>query len=133
MHARRLASIPLFEGLNEEELERCAGLFEEVELLAGSGMIREGDFSYKFFVVLDGEVDVLRDFHLVATLGPGEYFGEMGSMTGERRNARVVAKDRCVVARLMTWDLKRMSDEFPSVAAHIQRTIAERAAGDGET
>jgi CRP-like cAMP-binding protein len=130
MHAARLASIPLFSGLTQEELDRCAALFEEEELLAGSGMIREGDFSYRFFVVLEGQVDVLRDFHPVATLGPGDYFGETGVATGERRNARVVAKDRCVVGRLMMWDFKRMTEEFPSIADHVRQTIADRTTPD---
>jgi CRP/FNR family cyclic AMP-dependent transcriptional regulator len=130
MHASRLASVPLFSGLTPEELERCAAMFEETEMLAGSGMIREGDFSYRFFVVLEGHVDVLRDFEAVATLGPGDYFGEAGVLTGERRNARVVAKDRCVVGRLMGWDFKQMADQFPSIADHVRRTIAERTPDD---
>jgi CRP-like cAMP-binding protein len=130
MQASRLASIPLFSGLTPDELERCAALFEESELLAGSGLIREGDFSYKFFVVLEGHVDVLREFEQVTTLGPGDYFGEIGVVTGERRNARVVCKDRCVVGRLMTWDFKQMAEEFPSIAAHVERTIAERTRPD---
>lgn len=130
MEASRLQSLPLFAGLTADELERCAAQFEEMEILAGGGMVREGDFSYKFFVVLDGEVDVLRDFELIATLGPGDYFGEMGVMTGSRRNARVVAKERCTVGRLMTWDLKALTDAYPTIAAHIEATIAQRARQD---
>ena len=130
MEASRLQVSPLFAGLAPEELERCAGLFEETQILAGGGMVREDDFSYRFFVVLDGQVDVLQDFELIATLGPGEYFGETGLMTGERRNARVVANERCTVAQMMTWDFKAMADEFPTIAAHVEKTIAERTSDD---
>ena len=126
MEPSRLRSVPLFAELTDEELARCAGQFEETIILAGGGMIREGDFSYRFFVVLEGEVDVLQDFDRIATLGPGDYFGEMGLVSGDRRNARVVAKDRCTVAQLMTWDFKAVADEFPSVAAHLEQTIASR-------
>jgi CRP/FNR family cyclic AMP-dependent transcriptional regulator len=126
MEANRLRSVPLFEELTDEELVRCAGQFEETLILAGSGMIREGDYSYRFFVVLEGAVDVLQDFDRIATLGPGDYFGEMGLVSGDRRNARVVAKDRCTVAQLMTWDFKAMADEFPSVGAHVEQTIVSR-------
>ena len=54
MDATRLRSLPLFEGLSDEDLDRCAGLFQETEMLQGSGLVREEDFAYKFFVVLDG-------------------------------------------------------------------------------
>jgi CRP/FNR family cyclic AMP-dependent transcriptional regulator len=131
MNASQLRGLPLFDGLTSDELEACAGQFEEIEVLAGGGMIREGDYSYKFFVVVEGSVDVLRDFVPVATLGPGEYFGEMGVVTGDKRNARVVAKQRCIVGRLMTWDLRQLMDEYPSIGAHIQATIDERARPEG--
>lgn len=130
MEASRLQSSPLFAGLSPDELERCAASFEEIQILAGGGMIREGDFSYRFFVVLEGEVDILQDFELIATLGPGEYFGETGLVTGDRRNSRVVAKQRCTVAQLMTWDFKEMAEEFPTIAAHVEQTIAERTPHD---
>lgn len=127
MDADALRSIDLFDGLTEEELAQCAELFETTEILAGSGLAREGDFSYKFFVVLDGEVDVLRDFDHVATLGAGDFFGEMGVVTGERRNARVVAKTRCNVAWVMPWDFQKMTDDHALVAERIQAVIDERA------
>jgi len=101
MDADLLSALPLFEGLTTEQQERCAALFRETQLLAGSGLAREGDFAYKFFVVLDGEVEILRDFEHVAHLGPGDFFGEMGLVSGDRRNARVVARSRCRVAWVM--------------------------------
>lgn len=75
--------MPLFEGLSDDELAQCAERFEEVEILAG-GMVQEDDFSYRFFIVLEGEADALQDFEHIATLRPGDYFGEMGLVSGER-------------------------------------------------
>lgn len=128
MDATRLRSLPLFEGLSDEDLDRCAGLFQETEMLQGSGLVREEDFAYKFFVVLDGEVEVLRDFESVARLGPGDFFGEMALVSGARRNARVVAHTRCDVAWMMSWDFKAMADDLPEIAARVEATIAERMA-----
>ena len=133
MDASRLRSLPLFEGLSDGDLDRCAGLFQEAELLQGGGMVREDDFAYKFFVVIEGEVDVLRDFEAVARLGPGDFFGEMALLSGERRNARVVAHTRCDVAWMMAWDFKTMADEFPEVAGRIETTVAERMASLPDT
>lgn len=82
--ASRLRVSPVFAELSDEELERSAKLFEEKKLLAGSSLIEEGDFSNRFFVVLDGEVDVSHDFDPVQRLGPGEICGEIGLLTGQR-------------------------------------------------
>lgn len=128
MEPERLRSVPLFDGLSDGELARCAGLMDERELLAGTPIIREGDFSYKFFVVLDGEVDVRRDFEHVAYVGPGGFVGEMGVTTGERRNARVWAHTRCRLAFMMTWDFRAVTEEFPVIGSRIEEEIARRTA-----
>ena len=128
MEANTLRAIPIFEGLSEDDLDRCAKRFQETEILQGSGLTREDDFAYKFFVVIEGEVEVLRDFDSVAMLGPGDFFGEMGLISGERRNARVVAHTRCQLAWMMGWDFSEMTEELPAVAARIEETVAERMA-----
>ncbi len=132
MDANRLRSSPLFEGLTGADLDRCAGLFQETEILAGASLTEEGDFAYKFFVVLDGEVAVLRDSEHVARLGPGDFFGEMGVITHGRRKARVVADTRCSLAWIMTWDFDTMAKEFSSIAARIEEFVAARTASPAE-
>ena len=56
MDASRLRISSLFEGLSDADVERCAPWFEEIPLTAGSRLVNEGDYSYRFFVVLDGEI-----------------------------------------------------------------------------
>lgn len=128
MDHERLADVPLFADLSDDDLRKVASRFQEREMLAGTTLAQEGDFSYKFFVVLDGEVEIQRDFQHLATLGPGAYFGEVGVITGERRNARVLAASRCHVAWMMTWDFEEMTKEFPQLAARLESTAAERSA-----
>jgi CRP-like cAMP-binding protein len=122
-----LANVPLFAALSADDLRKVAERFQDREMLAGTTLAQEGDFSYKFFVVLDGEVEIQRDFQHLATLGPGAYFGEVGVITGERRNARVLAATRCHVAWMMTWDFEEMTKEFPQLAAQLESTAAERS------
>lgn len=129
MEASRLGSVPLFDGLPDETVEECAALFQETEMLRGSGLAREGEFAYKFFVVLEGEVLVQRDFKDVATIGEGEFFGEMGVMSGGRRNARVIANTPCRLAWMMGWDFEKMTEEHPEIAARIQAVVDQRMAG----
>jgi CRP-like cAMP-binding protein len=128
--ASRLRVSPVFDGLSDDELDRSAELFEEIELLAGSSLIKEGDFSYRFFVVLDGEVDVTHDFDPVRRLGPGEICGEIGLLTGQRRTARVVAHTRCKLASLMTWDFRTLMEQAPAAAREIEAIAEERLAAN---
>jgi CRP-like cAMP-binding protein len=126
--AERLRGIALFEGLGDDELGRCAELFSETELLAGTHLSREGEFAYKFYVVLEGDIEVQRNFEHIARLGPGDFFGEMGLLRGERRNARVLAHSRCDLASMMAWDFTTMTQDFPLVAERIEAVVAERLA-----
>lgn len=126
MQAEDIASSKLFEGLTQEELERCAKPFKEVEMVAGSSLAKQDDFAYKFFVVLDGEVDVHRDFKFVARLGPGDHFGEMALVRHEKRNARVTAHTRCRLGCMMGWEFKTMTEEHPVIAERIAAVVAER-------
>lgn len=127
MEPTRLASVPLFEGLTAQELADCAAPFEEVELLSDHNISREGDHAYTFFIVLDGSVDVHRDFQRVATLGPGEFFGEMGVATDDERNAHVTTRSRTDLAKLMAWDYKEMIRKYPVIGERIDAVIAARS------
>lgn len=126
MHVEQIRSVALFEGLTDAELESCAETFTEFEMLAGSSLAKQDDFAYKFFVVLEGEVDVHRDFDFVARLGPGEFFGERALVKGEKRNARVTAHDRCRLGCMMGWDFKAMTERLPAVAARVDAIIDAR-------
>jgi putative ABC transport system ATP-binding protein len=59
---------------------------------AGETIIREGEPGEDFFLISDGEVEVIRSDHEVARLGPGDFFGEVALISGEPRNATVVAE-----------------------------------------
>lgn len=130
MTAMTLRNLPLFDGIDDDAVEECIGRFTETEILAGSPLAREGEFAYKFFVVLDGEVEVQRDFKTVATLGPGDFFGEAGVVEHGRRNARVIAKTRCRVGWMIGWEFEQMLERHPEVARRIQSVIDERSAGE---
>ena len=126
MDVKRLQSLPLFQGVADDELERIASKFQEAEMLAGSSLAKQDDFAYKFFVVLEGQVEVYRDFDHVADIGSGEFFGEMGVVSGERRNARVTAKTRVDIAWMMPWDFTEMMESNAEIAGRIDAVIAER-------
>ena len=129
MDVKRLQSLPLFQGVANDELEAIAATFQSAEMLPGSSLAKQDDFAYKFFVVLEGWVEVYRDFEHVADIGPGEFFGEMGLVSGEKRNARVTAKTRVDIAWMMPWDFEEMRSNNNDIAARIAAVVAARMEG----
>lgn len=93
----------------------------------GTVLVEQGDLSTKFFVILTGHVTVHRDGTHIADLGPGDFFGEMGVLALEDRNATVIATTPVEVAQMMGWRLRETLGEFPGL-----RDALERAAGQRE-
>ena len=126
MEASDLVAFDLFSGLTPDQLDSCAALFNEQRVLMGEKLTTEDDFSYSLFLVLDGGVKVSVDGEQVATLGTGDYFGEVGLVRGERRNAEVTATETCRVAKLMTWDFEKLTESHPVLAQRLEAKAAER-------
>jgi CRP/FNR family transcriptional regulator, cyclic AMP receptor protein len=76
----RLAHVPLFAGLSKRDLEFVASRVDEISLKPGQTLIREGQPTESFFVLVSGQVTVTRGGKPAATLGPGEFFGEIGML-----------------------------------------------------
>ena len=127
MEARDIAHVPLFEGLGPDELERIADRMREVRIPAGGSVIEQGDLSYKFFVILDGVVEVERDGIAVNELGPGDFVGETGILGHDRRNADVVARSDVRVAAMIGWDVRDMIEEYPRLAGRLRWSSERRS------
>jgi putative ABC transport system ATP-binding protein len=82
----------LFKTLTPRQLTNVAEKMSKRHYAAGETIIRKGDPGRDFFLVSDGEVEVIRDDHEIARLGPSNFFGEVALISGEPRNATVVAQ-----------------------------------------
>ena len=129
MDASRLRSIPLFKDVPDEELGQIATFAQEVTVDAGRELVREGDFSYEFMAIEEGEAEVTRHGEHVADLGPGDFFGEMGLLEKTLRNATVIAKSPMRLVTLTGWDLKRMERHMPEAIEQVRATLEERRPG----
>jgi CRP/FNR family cyclic AMP-dependent transcriptional regulator len=76
----RLARVPLFKDLSKRDLQFLASRVDEVSLRPGHTVIREGQPTDAFFIVMSGNVNVTRQGKPAARLGPGEFFGEIGML-----------------------------------------------------
>src|SRR5580700_7202043 len=89
-----LATIPIFSFLGRAELTAVQQLFVEETHQKGDTICRQGDEGNTFYVVLEGELDVLageNDKNLIAVLKRGDFFGEMALLQGGKRTATVAA------------------------------------------
>ena len=130
MDAGKLDSIPLFAGLNAEQRASVAGACEELEVEAGTILVREGDFGHAVFAIRSGTADVVHDGVVVNTLGPGDYFGEVAVMSGGRRSASVVATSQLTLVTIFNREIWRLEREAPEVASILRDAISARVGGD---
>ena len=92
----------------------------------GRELVREGDFSYEFMAIEEGEAEVTREGKHVNDLGPGDFFGEMGLLEKTLRNATVTAKTSMKLVTLTGWDMKRMERHIPDAIERVRATLEER-------
>jgi CRP/FNR family transcriptional regulator, cyclic AMP receptor protein len=130
LDASRLKSIPLFEEVGDDELAQIAPFATEVAVEAGRELVREGDFSYEFMAIEEGEAEVTRGGEHVADLGPGDFFGEMGLLERTLRNATVTAKTPVRLVTLTGWDLRRVERSAPEAMERIRSVLEERRQAD---
>ena len=128
MDPKQLQSIPLFESLSKRELQDLGKHCDEVDLPNGKHLVEQGEFAYEFFVIESGTAVVTRDGKEISTLGPGDFFGEIGLVQSSRRTASVVATSPMRLIVMGRREFSAMEDELPHVADAIKKTLAERMA-----
>jgi CRP-like cAMP-binding protein len=121
-----LGSMPLFQGVDPEDLGGIADRTVEVDYAAGGVIVREGEIGTGFFVIVSGSVRVVRDGETVSSLGRGEFFGELSVLDRRPRIAQVVADEPTTCLALASWDLEAVIAEQPRVALAMLRVLAER-------
>jgi len=110
---------PLFSGLSKKERKAIARLITPVAVAQGTVLTREGDPGREAMLITSGTARVERDGQNVAILGPGELFGELALLTGERRMAMVTAETDMVVAALSRQEFASLLDASPKIAQKI--------------
>lgn len=126
MDGARLADVDLFSSFTADERQQIANCMNVEQHPMGSVLVEEGDLPIKFYVLLDGHVTVHRAGHHVADLGAGDYFGEVGVLSLEPRNASVIATTPAEVAVTMGWELRRVLDDAPELRATLEAATRTR-------
>jgi CRP-like cAMP-binding protein len=123
-----LASIPLFRSLTEPELAEVAPWFDVRDAGSGERLVGEGATGHLFFVVSEGEVSVTGFGQKVASLGPGEFFGEMALLGYRQHLATVTTASPARLLVLSGDDFDRLRAKHPDIAAEVQTVMQKRLA-----
>jgi CRP-like cAMP-binding protein len=127
MNTKRLAELPLFEGLDEESLRAISKSAHELSVQEGSELVREGDYSYDLTIIDEGQAEVVNEGQVVAQLGPGDVFGESGVLRKDLRNATVRASTPMRLITMTGWDLRRLRNRMPMLSERLEALAASRA------
>jgi hypothetical protein len=122
-----------FPRLSKAALARASNHLQTMRFQAGDVVIRQGDEPDRFYIVADGEVDVVRHTAEgtsvpLATLRHGEVFGEIGILEEARRTADVRARSDVEVLALGWRDFKDLLDASDPTARDFMKIVEQRRA-----
>jgi len=127
---RLLELVPLFSGLSRAQLWRVADLAQEVSYGSGRMIVRTGTPGLAFYVIVEGRAKVIRgrisSAKGQASLGPGDFFGEMALLDGGPRSASVVAQTPMTTVRIERAPFRRMLKDEPDIALKLLEGMAVR-------
>jgi CRP-like cAMP-binding protein len=125
--ATALGRAPLFKNLSRADLVELAMATEDLEVEPGKVLAREGDIGQEFFVIVDGEVSVVKDGEEVRRLGPGDFFGEIALIwDSPRRTATVTAATPVRFFVLTRQAFRGLIDHHPDIEAKVLEVLEER-------
>src|SRR4051794_34208831 len=101
-----LAAVDLFQSLSKKELQRVMSMAKELSFDVGTEVVTEGDEDGRFFLIIAGDARIAKGKRTLATLGPGDYFGEISLIDGEPRSATVIATSDLQTLSLARWNFR---------------------------
>src|SRR5690348_11383103 len=123
-----LRSLPLFEACSANELKDVAAIADELILGAGRKLTTEGAQGREFVVLASGSAGVYKHGEKVATLGAGDFVGEIALLTGRPRTATVVVTEPALVLVIARHRFLELVDRLPGVRARLEAVLPLRQA-----
>ena len=125
-----LKKVPIFEDLGKRDLERLGKLMVPRQVKAGEVVIKEGDQAAGFFVISTGKAEVVRGEgeheQVLASFGPGDFFGEMALFEGFPRSATVRAVEDSEFLAMTRWDFMAEMKNHPEIAVGMLPVLVRR-------
>ena len=126
-----LNKVPIFAGLDRKHLKRLSSLMVHRTFKTGDAIVHEKDRPAGFFVIASGKVEVVRGVEserpqVLATLGPGDFFGEMALFEGQARSATVRTLEDTECLAMTAWDFRAELSRDAEIAMAVLETVVRR-------
>jgi CRP/FNR family cyclic AMP-dependent transcriptional regulator len=124
--ASLIGTVPFFSGLGEKKRKAIATQGKELSYKAGDSIVDEGSMGVGFYLILDGRAEVRKGSRVLATLGRGQFFGEMSLIDEQPRSADVVAVSPTKCWALSSWAFDSIVKVNPDVALVMLKEMVKR-------
>jgi signal transduction histidine kinase len=136
--ARLLAAVPFFNGLAPADLALIAAAAREESFEPGATIFREGEPADRFYIILEGTVEVWKDYgedarDMIAAHGVGHLFGEMAVVDELPRSATVVARDAVRLLSVGREDFRGIVAANGAIALSITRSVSAMVRASNES
>ena len=121
-----LSKIWLFSTSSAKDLRTIRKALEEVTVPPGRLLTEQGTIGREFFLIVSGQASVKRNNRKVATLGPGQYFGELALLDRRPRSASVVSETDMDVLVLSQRQFNGLLQSVPTIGRKLLAAMANR-------
>jgi len=126
-----LRTVPLFAGFSEDQLKMLVAAVNRRNVPRGTIVIVEGDPTDSLYLIISGRLKVMMSDAegkevILAMLGPGEFFGEMGLIDDSPRSATVMTVEPCELITLAKKDFKKFLAEHFDMTMTVMRGLVRR-------
>jgi CRP-like cAMP-binding protein len=124
-----LRGVDLFSEVSDKDLRTIAASMRRRAFATGDDIVSQGEGGVGFFFVETGTLAVTLGGNRVATLGPGDHFGEVALLSGAERTATVTAETDAVCWGMPAWNFRPLVREQPTVTVKLLERMARQLAG----
>lgn len=124
--ASMIGTVPFFSGLDEKKRKAIAAQGKEMSYKAGDVIVDEGSMGVGFYLITDGKAEVRKGGKQLATLGKGQFFGEMSLIDEQPRSADVVAVAPTKCWALSSWSFASIVKSNPEIALMMLKEMVKR-------
>src|SRR5690349_23233800 len=125
-YLKYLAQVPLFSACSNKELQKIAKASDEIAIEAGRVLVEQDAVGREAYVVVEGQATVKRGNRKIATIGPGDHFGELALLDGGPRTASVIADTPMKVLVLGPREFAGLLDDIPGLAHKLLANLASQ-------
>ncbi len=122
-----VSKVPLFATLDRGTISEISRMLTVKRFSKNETIIKQGDIGDSMYFILEGEVEVvIQDSDKIVQLKKGQFFGEIALLRDTKRTASVIAKRRCEMLELTSYELKHLIRSRPEIVSKIEKVANAR-------